>query len=96
LRLHRIEKGCSGMAGAYGLTERNFRTSIRIGWGLITQMRDPDLNLGATECSGCKFQMEQGTSTPTVHPLKLLAYAYGLMPEIENKLQPTRRKLVVS
>jgi len=96
LRLHRIEKGCSGMAGAFGLTERNFRTSIRIGWGLISQMRDPDLNLGATECSGCKFQMEQGTSTPTVHPLKLLAYAYGLMPEIEKKLQPARRKLVVS
>ena len=36
-RLHRIEKGCSGMAGAYGLTERNFATSIRIGWGLITR-----------------------------------------------------------
>ena len=32
--------------------------------------------------------MEQGTETPTVHPLKLLAYAYGLMPEIEIKLQP--------
>ncbi len=96
LRLHRIEKGCSGMAGAYGLIERNFSNSIRIGWGLITAMRDPDLNLGATECSGCKFQMEQGTSTPTMHPLKLLAYAYGLMPEIELKLQPTRRKLVIS
>jgi FAD/FMN-containing dehydrogenase/Fe-S oxidoreductase len=96
LRLHRIEKGCSGMAGAFGLTERNFATSIRIGWGLITRMRDPDLNLGSTECSGCKFQMEQGTSTPTVHPLKLLAYAYGLMPEIEQKLEPSRRKLVVS
>ena len=46
LRLHRIEKGCSGMAGAYGLTERNFANSIRIGWGLITAMRDPDLNFG--------------------------------------------------
>lgn len=96
LRLHRIEKGCSGMAGAYGLIERNFANSIRMGWGLITAMRDPDLNLGATECSGCKFQMEQGTTTPTIHPIKLLAYAYGLMPTIEQKLQPTRRKLVIS
>ncbi len=96
LRLHRIEEGCSGMAGAYGLTERNFRTSIRIGWGLITRMRDPELDLGATECSGCKFQMEQGTDIPTVHPLKLLAYSYGLLPEIEEKLKPTKRKLVVS
>ncbi len=96
LRLHRIEKGCSGMAGAYGLTERNFRTSIRIGWELITAMRNPEFDAGVTECSGCKFQMEQGTETPTVHPLKLLAYAYGLMPEIEHKLRPTKRKLVAS
>jgi FAD/FMN-containing dehydrogenase/Fe-S oxidoreductase len=96
LRLRKIEKGCSGMAGAYGLTERNFRTSIRIGWDLITAMREPDLDAGVTECSGCKFQMEQGTVTPTVHPLKLLAYAYGLMPEIESKLRPTKRKLVAS
>jgi Fe-S oxidoreductase len=84
------------MAGAYGLAERNFRTSIRIGWDLITAMREPDLDAGVTECSGCKFQMEQGTVTPTVHPLKLLAYAYGLMPEIESKLRPTKRKLVAS
>jgi FAD/FMN-containing dehydrogenase/Fe-S oxidoreductase len=96
LRLHRIEKGCSGMAGAYGLTERNFRTSIRIGWDLITAMRSPELDAGVTECSGCKFQMEQGTETPTLHPLKLLAFAYGLMPEIETKLMRTKRKLVAS
>jgi FAD/FMN-containing dehydrogenase/Fe-S oxidoreductase len=96
LRVHKIEKGCSGMAGAYGLTARNFRTSIRIGWGLITQMRDPNLDLGLTECSGCKFQMEQGTDTPTLHPLKLLAYSYGLMPEIGKKFQPLKRRLVVS
>ena len=29
------------------------------------------------------MQMEQGTTKPTIHPLKLLALAYGLMPEIE-------------
>jgi Fe-S oxidoreductase len=96
LRLHRIEMGCSGMAGAFGLTKRNFRTSIRIGWGLITRMRDPDLNVGTTECCSCKFQMEQGTDIPTVHPLKLLALSYGLLPEIERKLRPTKRKLVAS
>jgi Fe-S oxidoreductase len=96
MRLHRIEQGCSGMAGAYGLTERNFRTSIRIGWGLINRMRAGDMDVGATECSGCKFQMEQGTDVPTVHPLKLLAYAYGLMPQVKKRLEPSNRKLVAS
>jgi hypothetical protein len=40
--------------------------------------------------------MEQGSSTPTVHPLKLLALAYGLMPELEDSLRISRRKLLVT
>lgn len=96
LRLHTIEKGCSGMAGAYGLTKDNFRTSVRIGWDLISRMREGDLALGTTECSSCKMQMEQGTPTPTIHPLKLMALSYGLMPEIRQRLQPARQKLVIT
>lgn len=96
LRVHTIEKGCSGMAGAYGLAKENFRTSMRIGWGLISRMRAGDLDLGITECSSCKMQMEQGTAIPTIHPLKLLAYAYGLMPEIRQKLRPASKRLVVT
>jgi len=96
LDVRRIEEGCSGMAGAWGLTSRNFKDSIRIGWGLITRMRAGDLTVGVTECSSCRMQMEQGTQVPTLHPLKLLALAYGLMPEIQNRLRPSRRKLVIS
>ena len=83
------------MAGAWGLTRQNFRDSIRIGWGLISRMRAGDLVAGVTECSSCRMQMEQGTETPTLHPIKLLALAYGLMPEIRRRLKPSRNKLVV-
>ncbi len=96
LSVHTIEEGCSGMAGAYGLTRENFRSSLRIGWGLISQMRSGEFDIGATECSSCKFQMEQGTTTPTLHPLKLMALSYGLMPEIRNKLERNSKKLVVT
>ncbi|MGH7127923.1 MAG: heterodisulfide reductase-related iron-sulfur binding cluster, partial [Planctomycetaceae bacterium] len=96
LRVHRIEQGCSGMAGAFGLLQENFRTSIRIGWGLISRMRDEDLTIGLTECSSCKIQMEQGTPKPTLHPIKLLALSYGLMPEIRQKLVPSKNRLVVT
>ena len=94
--VHTIDAGCSGMAGAFGLSRGNFETSIRMGWPLISRMRGDDLNIGATECSSCKMQMEQGTSTPTLHPLKLLALAYGLMPELRKKLEPTNSRLTVS
>ena len=37
------------------------------------------------------MQMEQGTTKPTIHPLKLLALAYGLMPELGTLLSAQRR-----
>jgi len=86
LAVQRIEAGCSGMAGTFGLKRENYRTSLRVGWRVISALRDPSIQLGATECSACRLQMEQGTTKPTVHPLKLLALAYGLMPELESLL----------
>jgi FAD/FMN-containing dehydrogenase/Fe-S oxidoreductase len=96
LEVFSIEKGCSGMAGAFGLTRENFEASLRIGHDLIEHMRTTDVNIGLTECSSCKMQMEQDTSTPTLHPIKLLALSYGLMPEIQQRLQRATKKLVVT
>jgi hypothetical protein len=42
------------------------------------------------------MQMEQGSEKPTVHPIKLLALAYGLMPEIIDLVRSGGRALVVS
>jgi hypothetical protein len=42
-------------------------------------MRGGGVEAGATECSACRIQMEQGTTKPAVHPVKLLAKAYGLL-----------------
>jgi len=96
LRVERIEQGCSGMAGVFGLKRSNFRTSLRAGWGLVSAMRDPRLQVGATECSACKIQMEQGGPKPTIHPIKILALAYGLMPELAGRLTEIGRQLMVT
>jgi len=96
LRVHTIKAGCSGMAGAWGLTRENFNMSIRIGWGLISHMRDDGIDFGVTECCSCKLQMEQGTTKPTLHPIKLLALAYGIMPEVRQKLTSPSGKLVAT
>jgi FAD/FMN-containing dehydrogenase/Fe-S oxidoreductase len=94
--VRRIERGCSGMAGAFGLRRDNYRASLRAGWGLISAMRDPAIQFGTTECSSCKMQMEQGTPKPTIHPLKILALAYGLMPELESLLDKKSGELTVT
>jgi Fe-S oxidoreductase len=86
LKLHRIEVGCSGMAGAWGLARVNYLNSLRLGARLMSRMRQGDLAIGLAECSSCRMQMEHGSdSVSTLHPLKLLAYAYGLMPGLESR-----------
>ena len=96
LQVERIEKGCSGMAGMYGLIRPNYRRSLRVGLGLINAVRQPHIMAGVTECSTCKIQMEQGTVKPTLHPVKILALAYGLMPELNNLFDRRSEPLIIS
>jgi Fe-S oxidoreductase len=96
LQVEMIDKGCSGMAGTYGIKRKNYVRSLRMGFALINAMRSPDIIAGTTECSTCKIQMEQGTSKPTIHPIKIMAMAYGLMPELENLFNRRSGELVVS
>ncbi len=96
VQVEAIEKGCSGMAGIYGLIRPNYRRSLRVGMGLINAVREPHLIAGVTECSTCKIQMEQGTTKPTLHPVKILALAYGLMPELDNLFDRRSEPLIIS
>jgi Fe-S oxidoreductase len=96
LRINRLEKGCSGMAGMFGVRRQTYRSSLRAGLELISAMRRGTFQIGTTECSTCKMQMEQGTSKPTVHPIKLLALAYGLMPELQQCISARSKALVVT
>ncbi len=96
LRLRRVETGCSGMAGTFGLLHKNYRNSLRAGWKLISRLRDPALQAGVTECSTCKMQMEQGAAKPTLHPVKLLALSYGLMPEVARLLGSPGEEFIVT
>jgi len=89
LHAPRIEAGCSGMAGMFGLTTRDFQTSLQIGRELCAAMQAPAVEMGLSECSSCRMQMEQTVDKPAVHPLKLLAWSYGLLapPRLRSRSQ---------
>lgn len=96
LQVETMQKGCSGMAGTYGLKRRNYHRSLRMGLQLIQAMRSPTIMAGTTECSTCKIQMEQGTTKPTIHPIKIMAMGYGLMPELEDLFDRRSGELTIS
>ena len=96
LNVTRLDAECCGMAGTFGLRKRFYRASLRGGRALMRQLRSPNYHLGSSECCACKIQMEQGASKPTLHPIKLLALAYGLVPEDVDLLSTPRNRLRVS
>lgn len=87
LRVQTIDHGCSGMAGTWGMKAANHATSLAAGAGMFAELDRPGILYGSTECSTCRMQMQQGTHKRTLHPVQYLAYAYGLLPEIEARLR---------
>jgi FAD/FMN-containing dehydrogenase/Fe-S oxidoreductase len=95
LRVHTIDVSCSGMAGTFGLKAASYETSLQTGRPMLDVLRRPLVLLGATECSTCRLQMEEGSRKRTLHPIQYLALAYGLMPEIAGRLRAPIRDLVL-
>ena len=91
-----IDRGCSGMAGTYGMARDNFRTSLRAGRGLLNRLHDDDIEIGSTECGACRMQMEQGFTKRTLHPVKLLALSYGLNPSLLRHFRDKKGRREVS
>jgi Fe-S oxidoreductase len=87
LTVCRLEEGCCGMAGSFGLATKNYRLSLQIGLGLFRKLRAEKIDFGATDCSSCRMQMEHAVTKPTLHPIRLLAFAYGLSPEIADVIE---------
>ncbi len=95
LRLYGIDVGCSGMAGTYGLKSASYANSRLAGEAMLTELRRPRNLFGSTECSSCRMQMEDGAEKRTLHPVQYLALAYGLLPEVADRLREPLRELML-
>jgi Fe-S oxidoreductase len=94
LRVHTIDAGCSGMAGTWGMKAANYDTSLAAGAGMFAELNRPGVLFGATECSTCRMQMQEGSGKRTLHPVQYLALGYGLLPELEARLRKPLGRLV--
>ena len=86
-----LDEGCCGLGGTFGMRTTGFDTAMAAGRGLFHRMRQSDIDIGASSCSACRMQIEQGSAKPTLHPVKLLALAYDLIPQIARALTPSPR-----
>ena len=95
VRVEAIDKSCSGIAGTYGLRRRNYEVSKLAGAPMLDALKAEGIQFGVTECGSCKIQMEDVAGKRTLHPAQYLAWAYGLMPEVADRLKEPFRELVL-
>ena len=74
-----LDSGCCGIAGTFGMQKKNYELSMKIGRQLAKAVEASGCATVLTECSTCKMQIEHMTKAKAVHPIKILAKAYGLM-----------------
>lgn len=86
LRVEVLDVSCSGMAGTFGFKESGFAASLAAGQPMLQRFQSEALHAGSTECSACRLQMEHAGRKTTLHPVQYLALAYGLMPELADRL----------
>jgi len=71
---------CCGMAGTYGMKEKNYERSMTIAKPMIDAFNAAEAEVISTNCGTCSIQLQQGTGKEPVHPFVLVAKAMGLDP----------------
>jgi Fe-S oxidoreductase len=73
-----IDKGCSGHDGTWAMKKKYFDMAQKVARGLHRGVNESNADLVATDCSLAGLQIEQGTGRKTIHPIEVLAKAYGI------------------
>ncbi len=86
LRCWEIDAECCGIAGTYGYKAEKRDISEAVGWPIAEQVYDAGANTVVCDTETCRWQITSLTGATTIHPVELVAEAYGLT--IENYRPP--------
>jgi glycerol-3-phosphate dehydrogenase subunit C len=81
LRLVESQALCCGIAGTYGFKSEKYDIAQAVGAPLFSFIRSVDSLVVVCDSETCRWQITQATGVPAVHPVELLAVAYGFPPE---------------
>lgn len=68
---------CCGALGHFSLSRKRYDEAMWIGRGLFRRMSHPEVQYGLTDSFHCLQQMRHGGGKPALHPVQVLAAAYG-------------------
>jgi glycerol-3-phosphate dehydrogenase subunit C len=75
-----LVEACSGVDGTWGMQARFFAESQKVARKLVRGIEDSGASAVSTDCPLSALRIEQATGRRPVHPVLLLARAYGIDP----------------
>jgi glycerol-3-phosphate dehydrogenase subunit C len=78
LEVVHVEGSCCGTAGTYGLKREKHAIAMAVGEPLFAAIKAVSPDLVACDSETCRWQIAQATGLKAVHPVEVLARAYGL------------------
>jgi glycerol-3-phosphate dehydrogenase subunit C len=70
-----LDSQCCGIAGTYGFKKEHYNDSQKIGESLFRQIRDLKVDMVATDCETCKWQIEMSADVEVQNPISIIADA---------------------
>lgn len=68
---------CCGIGGTYGYKSEKYAIAMEVGQSLFDFVAEVGGPLVVCDSETCRWQITHGTGKPAVHPVELLALAYG-------------------
>ncbi|NDJ75133.1 MAG: anaerobic glycerol-3-phosphate dehydrogenase subunit C [Chloroflexi bacterium] len=90
LRVWEIDADCCGIAGTYGYKAEKREIAEGVGWPIAEQVYEVGADTVVCDTETCRWQITSLTGTTTIHPVQLVAEAYGI--SLENYRPPVVSK----
>lgn len=75
------QAACCGIAGTYGYKSEKYQIGMDVGEALFSFVEEVGGKVAICDSETCRWQINHGTGIPGIHPVELLAYAYGYRAE---------------
>jgi glycerol-3-phosphate dehydrogenase subunit C len=73
-----VQADCCGVAGTYGYKKEKYQIAMDVGKPLFEQVAASGASVAVCDSETCRWQIAHATGAKMIHPVELLARAYGL------------------
>lgn len=78
VKIQHVQADCCGIAGTYGYKKEKYDIGMKVGEPLFEQVKASGSDIAICDSETCRWQIAHATGAKLIHPIELLAQAYGL------------------